>query len=171
MKKTHQGEGDPDLSHVAHCRVDLAAVRSLQLCLALLSNHNDAVLLVLCRPVQCSTVSTCLTRRLLYPNAMYTHSDIVMQRQSMLRQVLRRMYFGSAADYHVLLAPAQSSCSRAARRYSSPPPVVVRVPLTALAMVVLMPPHRPLSEVMATATFLSTSVAAANDWVSPKVHC
>lgn len=39
--------------------------------------------------------------------------------------------------------------------------MAVIVPRAALEIVVLIPPHRPLSEVIAMATFLSTSAAAA----------
>ncbi len=43
-----------------------------------------------------------------------------------------------------------------------PADVAIIVPRVTLAMVVLMPPHRPLSEVIATTTFRSTSAAAAD---------
>lgn len=48
----HQREGDPDLGHIAHGGVDLVPICSLQLCLALLTNNYDAVLLALCKSNQ-----------------------------------------------------------------------------------------------------------------------
>lgn len=44
----YQRESDPQFGHVSHGRMNLVPVSSLQLCLALLANDDNAILLALC---------------------------------------------------------------------------------------------------------------------------
>lgn len=54
-------------------------------------------------------------------------------------------------------------------REAVPPSVTRRVPLAYLVTVLLMPPHNPLSEVIGTVTFFSTSAPAPGSTVSQKL--